>query len=406
MIVSRYIVKETVPQFLFTLVVFCSLIAISQLVRLSEILLAFGLTAENILLPFVYITVPFLPILIPISLLLGLMVTFAKMSEEGELIALFAFGYSLRRILQPLSWVILSVYLVTFYCSVELEAWGRREFVQFIYQKTQMEIDSLIRYKTQPGVFVQDFLGYVFYAEKIAPDHTHYENVFITPKKGSSERYFAMIAPQAEITGSVETGDLRMRLYNGFAYSPSVQTNGITTMRYTKADIDLLRIFQEQILGSEEQKDDYRSLPFRELRATVKMLSHDPLEVEVYRKARYLYLSRLANPFLLIALALFGLLLGIQEQRRSNGFSYLAAVCTIIGSFILVVGCRWYGEKGLLPISLAVWMPPLILLTFSVFLVYQKNRLPLSEPLLAWRNRPWFFGGGFAKDSSTSSAKS
>ena len=389
MIVSRYLLKEAIPQFLFTLIVFCSLIAVSQLVRLSEILLAFGFTAENILLPFLYITAPFLPILIPISLLLGLMVTFAKMSEDGELIALFAFGYSLRRMLQPLSIVILFVYGVTFYCSIELEAWGRREFEQFIYQKTQMEVDNLIRYKTQPGVFVQDFLGYVFYAERIAPDHTHYENVFITPKKGSSEAYFAMVAPQAEITGSVETGDLRMRLYRGFSYSPSERQDGTTTLRYSKADIDLLRIFQEQILGTGEQKDDYRSLPFRELYTTVQRLSQSPHEVEVYRRAYYLYLSRLANPFLLIAFALFGLLLGIQEQRRSNGLSYLAAISTIIGCFVLVVGCRWYGEKGMVPIPVAVWTPPIILLMFSFFLVYQKNRLPLSEPLLAWRNRPW-----------------
>ncbi len=389
MIITRYLLKETVPQFLFTLVIFCSLIAVSQLIRLSEILLAFGLTAENILLPFLYITVPFLPILIPISLLLAFMVSFAKMSEDGELIALFAFGYSLRRILQPLSIMIFVIYGITLYCNVELEAWGRREFVKFIYKKTQMEIDSLIRYKTQPGVFIQDFLGYVFYAEKIAPDHTHYENVFITPKQGSSEAFFAMVAPKAEITGSVDGGDLRMRLFDGFAYSPSAKEASTTTMRYGKADIDLLRIFEEQILGADEQKDDYRSLSFLQLRHEIKNWSTVPEKKDELRRAEYLYFSRLANPFLLIAFALFGLLLGIHDQRRPNGLSYLAAVATIIGCFILVVGCRWYGEKGIVPILLAVWTPPLILLMFSVFLVYQKNRLPLSEPLLAWRNRPW-----------------
>jgi len=347
--------------------------------------LAFGVSAENILLPFLYITLPFLPTLLPVSVLLSLMVSFSKMSEDGELVAMFSFGYSLRRLLVPLSGFLLVLYGAAFYSSIELEAWGRREFVRFLYEKTQTEIDNLIRFKIQPGVFIQDFLGYVFYAEKISPDRTHYRHVFLTPKKGASHTFSAISAPAAEITGSVEKGDLRMRLYDGLAYSPK-EGGGTTTLRFQKADLDLLRIFQEQILG-DEKKEDYRSFPILELRATVAELSTTP-ETPLYRRAYYLYLSRLINPFSLIAFALFGLLLGIRDQRQANAMGYLNAVGTIILCTVLQVVFRWYGERGILPIPFAVWTPPLILLMFSSFLVYQKNRLPLSEPVLAWKNFP------------------
>ena len=56
-----YLFGEIVPQFISTVVIFSSVLIISQLIRLTELLVAIGLSFENIVLPIVFVAVPFKP---------------------------------------------------------------------------------------------------------------------------------------------------------------------------------------------------------------------------------------------------------------------------------------------------------------------------------------------------------
>ena len=396
-IIDAYILRESTTQFVSTLIVFCAVIVISQLVRLSEVLVAFGLTLENIFLPFLYIIVPFLPVIMPMAIAFGMMVTFARLSSDGEHTALLAAGYPLRRMVMPILLLASTVYLATTFCALNLEAWGRREFVQFIYRKTQTELDNIVRYKIQPGVFLADFLGYVLYTEGVGDNRRSYSNVMLAPGRQSSGD-FVLFAPRASILGTVESGDLRMKLFDGVSFS-SRSVHETSTLRFEQAEIDLLRMFQGKILGDDSAKDDYRSYTFSQLGAYVSKLRARPnYEADrVYLKAYYLYVSRFANPFLVFALCLFGVMLGIQEQRRGKGGGYAGAIAAVIGSFVLVVAGRWAAEQGHLPVILGASAPPLMTLLLSLFLFRQRNRLPPAESV--WNIRFWpifsrFFSGG------------
>ena len=92
--------------------------------------------------------------------------------------------------------------------SVYFESWGRRETLKFYHRKAQTELDNMIKYRMKEGVFQDDFLGYVLYAEKISADRTHFENVMLAPGRESQKEHFTLLAPAASIDGSVEAGDL------------------------------------------------------------------------------------------------------------------------------------------------------------------------------------------------------
>ena len=105
----------------------CSIIVVSQLVRLSEVLVAFGLSLENVFLPFLYIIVPFISLTIPIAFLFAVVLTFARLSADGEYPAMLAAGFPLRSSARPVLAVALVLYVVAAICAINLEAWGRRE---------------------------------------------------------------------------------------------------------------------------------------------------------------------------------------------------------------------------------------------------------------------------------------
>ena len=300
-----------------------------------------------------------------------------------------AAGVSPGRAFLPLGILTVILYGLTTQCAVHLEAWGRREFVQFIYRKTQTEIDNMIRFKIQPGVFLKDFLDYVFYTETVSQDRNRYTNVMLAPqnrRQGSGD--FMVMSPEAEISGSVAGGDLRMILLNGISYSYNHKEDKTTTLTFARAEIDILRVFQEKILGDDHAKDDYRSFNAEELGAYVRQQENSPERNKDFCKAAYLHYSRYGNGFVLFALAFFGMVLGIQEQRHSKNRGYIGSVLTIMVCFLLMVGFRWVAERSMLPALAAVWIPQILLFLIGAFCLLQKSRLPLSEPIFAFRNFP------------------
>jgi lipopolysaccharide export system permease protein len=389
-LIFRYILKEVVPQFFSALIVICAVIIVSQLVRLSEVLITFGLSLENVFLPFLYIMLPFLSLTIPMAYLFAVVLCFSRLSSDGEYAALLAAGYALKRSAIPILLFGGILYGVSTICALNLEAWGRRELVQFLYKKTQTELDNMLRYKLQAGVFMNNFLGYVFYAEHISTDKKKFRNVLLAPGANNLDENFTLLAPRGEIRGSVETGKLWLNLDFGWAYSLRENSDKSSVVKFKSAELDLLRMFQEQILGPDTKEDDFRSFPPGKLWAFVEGLRVNPNRDEsTYLRARYLLHQRIGASFSVVTFALFGIFLGVNDPRRGKSKAYLGAIATIIIGYVMMMGFKWLSENAYLSAPFATWVPNVILLLIGGFFLYQKNRLPPSESILDLANLPF-----------------
>jgi lipopolysaccharide export system permease protein len=384
------LILEIMPQFVTVFCVMSAVIVISQLVRLSEILVTFGLSVENLLLPFLFILMPFISIIVPISIMFAILLAFSRLSADGEFTAMIASGYSLRRALRPVMAVTFVAYLIALVGAVYFEAWGRRETLQFYHRKTQTELDNMIRYRMKPGVFLDDFLGYVLYAEHISPDRTRFENVMLGPGHNTDTQNFTLLAPAASITGSVEAGDLRMSFDYGIIYTTKADSDDVSVIKFKRAELDLLAIFREQIFGPGSTEDDYRSYSPVELSRFVDSMkdSKEPKDRETWFKARFLFHQRLSMPFACFAFALFAMVLGIQDERRGKNHAFLGASVAIVVGYIAMMSFKFLSEKGMLSAPLGAWLPHLIMTGFGLFMVYQKNRLPPSESIFDLRHIP------------------
>lgn len=378
------------PQFVTVFCVMSAVIVISQLVRLSEILVTFGLSVENLLLPFLFILMPFISIIVPISIMFAILLAFSRLSADGEFTAMLASGFSLRRALRPVLAVTFVAYMIALLGSVYFEAWGRRETLEFYHRKTQNELDNMIRYRMKPGVFLDDFLGYVLYAEHISADRTRFENVMLGPGHNTDTQHFTLLAPAAAITGSVETGDLRMSFDYGIIYTTKADNDDVSVIKFKRAELDLLSIFREQIFGPGSTEDDYRGYAPADLGRFVDSLkdSKEPKDRETWFKARFLYHQRMSMPFACFAFALFALVLGIQDERRGKSNAFMGASLTIVVGYIGMMSFKFLSEKGMLSAPLGAWLPHLLMTAFGAFMVYQKNRLPPSESIFDLRHIP------------------
>jgi lipopolysaccharide export LptBFGC system permease protein LptF len=353
--------------------------------------MAFGISLENILLPFLFIVAPFLTLMIPVSYLLGTMIAFTRLSADNEYAVLLSAGMNLRRIIAPVLLLSLAVFSMAFFASTSLEAWGRREFDQFLFRKTKTEIDNIIRLKIQEGAFVDNFLGYMLYTEKVASDRFHYDKILIAPMRENRESDFIITAAQADIEGSVKDGYLHMILHNGMSYSYDDKTHEVSTLEFEKAELDLLRAFREKVFGNDTIDEDYRSYTIRRLYQFVKDLEKNPSQNKdrEFLRSRYLFHSRIANPFLVFIFGIIGIVLGIHDSRKQKNWSYFLAIGSIMSMMVTIVGFRWLAEQGHLDARLAAWLPFAIFTVVVSFIFYQKNRLPISENILSIRNFPF-----------------
>ena len=372
------------------LVILSTILVVSQLIRLSDVLVAFGLTLENVFLPFLFIILPFMSFNIPIAYLGAVMISFSRFSADGEYAAMLASGLPLKRMALPVMIMAVFLYGVAAACSVYGEPWGRKELQNFFFRKTQTEVDSLIKHRLQPGVFTEDFLGYVMYAEKISEDRSRFENVMIAPGPRSND-HFLILAPAGTVQGSVAEGRLFLDLENGVFHSSDKESDEHRVLKFDHVEFDLLRLFRDQILGSEAIDDDYRSYYPADLYKYVEKIEKDPsVDRTIYWKARYQMHQRFATPVIVIIFACFGMVLGVTDPRSGKNRAYIGAIAGVIFGYVVVMAFKWFAEIGKISAPVAAWLPNFILLAIGVWLVAQKNRLPPSEsPLDPANIREW-----------------
>ena len=352
--------------------------------------MTFGITLENVLMPFLFIMVPFLTFTIPMAFMFAVLLSFSRMSADGEFTGMLAAGYSLKRAAWPVMIIGTVLYGIATYCALYLEPWGNRTRVEFYRKKAQTQLDNMIKVQLKEGVFLEDFLGYVLYAERVSADKSRLDNVLMAPGVTNKDQKFTLLAPSAAISGSVGTGDLRMAFDYGVIYSAVSDSSEVSVVKFKKAELDLLRIFQEKIFGPDHSNSDYRSLDPGELSKFIDAhaVKEGKNSRKLYLKSRFLFHQRIGMPFAAIFFALFAMVLGIQDERRGKSYGYLGTVLTIILSYIMVMSFKFWSENGIVPAPVGVWTPNFILLSFGMFLLYQRNRLPASESALDPRYIP------------------
>jgi lipopolysaccharide export LptBFGC system permease protein LptF len=88
--------------------------------------------------------------------------------------------------------------------------------------------------------------------------------------------------------------------------------------------------------------------------SSVNKIEADPaVPREHYWKARYLMHQRFATPFVIVIFTCFGLVLGVTDPRSGKSRAYIGAIAGIIFGYVIVMGFKWFAEKGTISAPIA-----------------------------------------------------
>ncbi|NLF25582.1 MAG: YjgP/YjgQ family permease, partial [Deltaproteobacteria bacterium] len=205
----RYILKESAGYFFVSLFVFTGMLLTGKLLKLTSLIVNKGVEVRQIATLFMAIIPTFLEFAIPMSVLLGVMLAFARLSGDSEIVIMRASGISLYQLLRAVALVGVLATLLSLYVSLLLRPWSNRELSRIIFEIARTKSTAGL----EPGLFNK--LGQlVLYAEEIDAISGELKNVMIDDKRNENRRQ--IIAAQSGLIESDEKArTITLHLKNG-----------------------------------------------------------------------------------------------------------------------------------------------------------------------------------------------
>lgn len=354
----QYIFFEMLPSFMMGLIVFISIILMFQVLRLTEFALVHGVDFKTILEIILYICISLLPILFPMSLLFAVILTYNRLSQDSEIVALKASGLSMKTLALPAIILAIIIAMVSAQTSFEIAPWGNRQFEVLYSQLGHTKAAATIK----AGTFSEGFFDMVVYANEVDSDKGLLKNIFIYDDKDPSVPLTIIaktgsIIPDPEFPGH----SVLLRLKQGDIHRKSINH---TKIHFESYDIHLVDPIKWEVREKSPQ-----SLTLSDINQALSTETQS--ENLILLKTEWH--KRWAIALLCFVFAMIGVGLGTETNKRNQKSSGLIlSILVIIGYWVLYVICEGAARNGQIEPALALWTPNFIFCGIA-FWTLKKN---------------------------------
>jgi lipopolysaccharide export system permease protein len=353
---DRYLLSELAQTTFATLVV---LLIVSVGGVITDVLkdIASGrLPAGLMLAQLGLVLLSWLPLILPLALMLGLMLSVGRLYRDSEMPVIAAMGIGPPHLLRPLMALVLPVVVVVGLCSLWLGPMAERTSRLMINEANR----NLVISGLSPGSFTEiPGGGGVVYVGAMPGDGSRFERIFIY--RHSGDRLDITTANTGSL--SVDDGGERyLTLDNGFQVEGPMDAGlDYRLMRYASNEV--------RLPAGKERYDpnDPKVLP------TMQLVG-DPR-----RAARAEMHARLAPPLLTLAFALMAVPLARSTPRQARyGGAMMGFFAYLIGMNLVQVGQGWLASGRIAP-GLGLWWLVLPLLAGAAWLYFRDGRMRRSR---------------------------
>ena len=369
--VTRYLISEILPPFIFGLLTFTFILLIARILKLVELVVTRGVPLLQIGKLFALILPTFLELTVPMAFLLAILLGLGRLSGDQELLALKASGFSPLQILMPIAIVALAVAIMTLLLTTLARPSAQIALKKELYNIAKTRVGTALREK----VFNDDFPQILIYLEEIIPPGNVAQGILVIDKRDRT-RDNIILGKVALINTEEETQTLSLRLFDGSIYERQKTRPGFSQTQFNIYDF---RLDLDELIG-----------PIREKNTGPKEMSVSRL-LEVIEERREQGTSaipelmefhqRISFAFVPIVFCLLGVSLSLLPRTSRANRSWGVALCIVwfvIYYALLSLG-KALGDKGILHPLMALWLPNIIVGLISLHLFRKAMR---ESPLL------------------------
>lgn len=165
-----------------------------------------------------YASTTFVPLALPLAILLSSLMTFGNLGERYELVAMKSAGISLSSVMKPLVILTIVISIGAFFFSNNILPISNLKFKAILYDVRQQKLALNIR----EGIFYKDIDGFVMRVGKKESDGTTIRDVIIYDHTSRSGNTNVTRAEWGKMIQSDDGTFLDFTLYNGYNYDEKV----------------------------------------------------------------------------------------------------------------------------------------------------------------------------------------
>jgi lipopolysaccharide export system permease protein len=366
-IMDRYISLEMIAPFLFGVGSFSSIaLVIGSLFELVRLITDAGLGVLTAIQIFALQLPQFMMYSFPMSVLLGTLISYSRLSSDGETTALRSSGVSPYRLVVPAVVLSLLISGMTFLFSevlVPSANWQAKTILRSALKQDNPQFKSKdIFYQqygevTQPNGAKEQSLIRSFYARRF--DGRKMRGLTILDfSQGTLQQVLS--AESARWLPDLNVWDLE----NGTTYLIGNDGSYRNILRFERQQLRLPRapldLANEQ-RNSAEMNITELSRYIELVRASGNYKEAKKLEVSLQQKYAF--------PFICVIFAMVGSPLGMRPQRTSAAKGFGLSILIIFGYYLLLFICGALGQVEILSAIAAAWLPNAIGLGAGLFLL-------------------------------------
>lgn len=378
-LIARYVIQGALPYVLLSLVLLTAILLTQQAGRFAELALYADLPLSLAGKIAVALLPSVLTLTVPVAILAGIVISFARMGSDSEIIAIRAAGVGTWSLLWPVLLIGLVATVATTFLHLKEAPQAARDLRRAAVQGALRKLDSPV----EPRTFNTEIPGYVIYVRDGDKSQGSWGRVFIYAQQpdGSTR---VVTARQGRIDSSNERSELVLSDAVAMKIPPA---NG--ERDYVVERLDQLRISintgRAELLERLSQKDlQTEELDWKDLK---KQLHSDSRDAR--RDAARTVNRKLALSVAPLVFALFGGLLGMRVRRGGRGAGILLSLAVVIVYYLISLLGESLARNNTVSAITGEWMGTAAMLLLSLVLLRFKNmpKLTLAKRVLKLAKR-------------------
>jgi len=392
-IINRYIFKELIPPFTMNLAFFMFVFLMRQILDITNLIVNYHVGFSNFFLMLAYSMPFFLVYVIPMSTMMAVLLTFIRLSNDNEIIALKSAGVSIYQLMPPVmlfSATCASIAAVMFFWGLP---WGNSAYKHMAIDVVKTNLNIGLKERQ----FNDSFDGVMFYVSKIDLKDRTLSDIFIEDqrKEGVSS---TVIAPKGFLFQGPDKFTFIIRLYNGMINQVILEKKTAHSVKFDTYDLQL--DLKDAVNSIKSRKKNKNEMSVGEL---LNLIKHAETKDAEYYAALIEFHKKFSLPFACIVLAILAMPLGIQSHTAKRSAGLGIGLFAFLIYYLLLSAGLVFGETGKYPPALGMWMPNIIMGGAGWYLLVKTaNDRPVRIFMAIQRVKAAilkYFGFGFRKSA-------
>jgi len=355
-ILNRYILKEISSAFIFGFIFFNFILFIGIIFDLTELIFIENVPLVDVGKLVIFKIPSFFDIVIPVSLLFASLLSFGRLSSEGEIIAMRSSGISLFHITGLLLLFAFSLTLGSLLFSFSLTPWCnqyyKKTYQKIIFQRPTIQVKERI---------ITNLKERRLYTYHIDPKNYEMQEIVLYEFPSDGNYIFPQITLARQ--GKFEEEILKLKKVTFYRFGNNYRI-------YRRGRFDSQTVYlTPQVPEKTAEKRAIGELSLWEIAQKLSSEKTKPKpDEEKIRKLAVDFHGRIAIPLATFLMGLIAVPLAIKIKRGEKSISLGISLIITVAYYVLFMAGRFLGRGGLLPPYLAMWLPNILLSAAGIWL--------------------------------------